>query len=205
MVILWVKFQARSSPSRNTVFDPMWHWNSSWPRFQSQVRNPSWASTWWCCMTRCMALLPHIGPPPAQPVKTKQICQFPVTQYMILSCSIVRKLVGPVADMNWRIIYPIFPSGPSSKDYQNNQSIIILTHRITHAECCYYYYFYPFVGEEPSVTRSRPKLNCGPGRDFEVGPEFGAARKQPIIPGNSRARSCAGEEDRVTWLDLRPG
>ena len=56
-----------------------------------------------------------------------------------------------------------------------------------------------------SVNRSRPKLNCGPGRDFEVGPEFGAARKQPIIPGNSRARSCAGEEDRVTWLDLRPG
>ena len=55
------------------------------------------------------------------------------------------------------------------------------------------------------VNRSRPKLNCGPGRDFEVGPEFGAARKQPIIPGNSRARSCAGEEDRVTWLDLRPG
>ena len=55
------------------------------------------------------------------------------------------------------------------------------------------------------ITRSRPKLNCGPGRDFEVGPEFGAARKQPIIPGNSRARSCAGEEDRVTWLDLRPG
>ena len=32
------------------------------------------------------------------------------------------------------------------------------------------------------LTRSRPKLNCGPGRDFEVGPEFGAARKQPIIP-----------------------
>ena len=56
-----------------------------------------------------------------------------------------------------------------------------------------------------AVIRSRPKLNCGPGKDFEVGPEFGAARKQPIIPGNSRARSCAGEEDRVTWLDLRPG
>ena len=49
-----------------------------------------------------------------------------------------------------------------------------------------------------TLTRSRPKLNCGPGRDFEVGPEFGAARKQPIIPGNSRARSCAGEADRVT-------
>ena len=49
-----------------------------------------------------------------------------------------------------------------------------------------------------TMTRSRPKLNCGPGRDFEVGPEFGAARKQPIIPGNSLARSCAGEEDRVT-------
>ena len=27
---------------------------------------------------------------------------------------------------------------------------------------------------------------------------------KPIIPGNSRARSCAGEEDRITWLDLRP-
>ena len=54
-------------------------------------------------------------------------------------------------------------------------------------------------------NRSRPKLNCGAGRDFWVGPKFGARRKQPIIPGNSRARSCAGEEDRVTWLDLRPG
>ena len=40
---------------------------------------------------------------------------------------------------------------------------------------------------------------------FQGGPEFGATRKQPIIPGNSRARSCAGEEHRVTWLDLRPG
>ena len=54
------------------------------------------------------------------------------------------------------------------------------------------------------VSRSRPKLNYGAGRDFGVGPEFGATRKQPIIPGNSRARSCAGEEDGVTWLDLRP-
>ena len=61
------------------------------------------------------------------------------------------------------------------------------------------------IETHPGLVRSRPKLNCGPGRDFEVGPEFGAARKQPIIPGNSRARSCAGEEDRVTWLDLRPG
>ena len=48
------------------------------------------------------------------------------------------------------------------------------------------------------MIRSRPKLNYGAGRDFRVGPEFGATRKQPIIPGNSRARSCAGEEDRVT-------
>ena len=39
----------------------------------------------------------------------------------------------------------------------------------------------------------------------ELGPKFEAKRKQPIIPWNSRARSCAGEEDRVTWLDLRPG
>ena len=62
-----------------------------------------------------------------------------------------------------------------------------------------------FINIWDRLIRSRPKLNCGPGRDFEVGPEFGAARKQPIIPGNSRARSCAGEEDRVTWLDLRPG
>ena len=53
--------------------------------------------------------------------------------------------------------------------------------------------------------RSRPKLNYGAGRDFEVGPEFGATRKQPIIPGNSRARLCADEEDRVTWLNLWPG
>ena len=55
------------------------------------------------------------------------------------------------------------------------------------------------------VPRLRPKLNYGAGRDFGVGPEFGATRKQPIIPGNSRARLCAGEEDRVTWPDLRPG
>ena len=48
------------------------------------------------------------------------------------------------------------------------------------------------------IIRSRPKLNYGAGRDFEVGPEFRATRKQPIIPGNSRARSCADEEDRVT-------
>ena len=53
--------------------------------------------------------------------------------------------------------------------------------------------------------RSKPNLNYGAGRDFGVRPEFGAMRKQPIIPGNSRACSCAGEEDRVTWLDLRPG
>ena len=26
-----------------------------------------------------------------------------------------------------------------------------------------------------------------------------------MIPGNSRARLCDGEEDRVTWIDLRPG
>ena len=56
-----------------------------------------------------------------------------------------------------------------------------------------------------AANRSRPKLNYGSGSDFEVGPEFGATRKQPIIPGNSRARLCADEEDRVTWLDLRPG
>ena len=56
-----------------------------------------------------------------------------------------------------------------------------------------------------SLIRSRPKLKYGAGRDFGVGPEFGATRKQPIIPGNSRARSFACEEDRVTWLDLQPG
>ena len=56
-----------------------------------------------------------------------------------------------------------------------------------------------------TVNRSRPKLNYGAGRDFGVEPEFGATRKQPIIPGNSRVRSHAGVEDRVTWLDLRPG
>ena len=56
-----------------------------------------------------------------------------------------------------------------------------------------------------AMIRSRSKLNYGAGRDFGVGPEFGAKRKQPIIPGNSRAHSCAGEEDRVTWLDLRLG
>ena len=59
------------------------------------------------------------------------------------------------------------------------------------------------------LTRSRPKLNYGAGRDFGVGPEFGATPKQPIIPENLQARSCAGEEDgqedRVMWLDLRPG
>ena len=59
--------------------------------------------------------------------------------------------------------------------------------------------------ESAMVTRSRPKLNYGAGRDFGVGPEFGAMRKQLIIPGNSGARLCAGEEDRVIWLDLRPG
>ena len=55
-----------------------------------------------------------------------------------------------------------------------------------------------------AINRSRPKLNYGAGRDFGVWPEFGATRKQSIIPGNSWARSCASE-DRVTWLDIRPG
>ena len=50
------------------------------------------------------------------------------------------------------------------------------------------------------IIRSRPKLNYGAGRNFGVGPQFTATRKQPIIPRNSRARLCAGEEDRVTWL-----
>ena len=54
------------------------------------------------------------------------------------------------------------------------------------------------------MFRSRLKLNYGASRNFGVGPKFGATRKQPIIPGNSWARSCAGEEDRVTWLDLQP-
>ena len=40
------------------------------------------------------------------------------------------------------------------------------------------------------ITRSRPKLNYGAGRDFRVGPEFGATRKQPIIPGNLEALVC---------------
>ena len=35
-------------------------------------------------------------------------------------------------------------------------------------------------------------------QDFGVGPKFGSTRKQPIIPGNSRARSSPSEEDRVT-------
>ena len=55
------------------------------------------------------------------------------------------------------------------------------------------------------IIRSRPKLNYGAGRDFGVGPEFGATRKQPTIPGNSRARWSAGEEDQGTWLDFGPG
>ena len=50
------------------------------------------------------------------------------------------------------------------------------------------------------LNRSRLKLNYGAGSDFGVGPEFGATRKLPIIPRNSRLRSCVGEEDRVTWL-----
>ena len=58
---------------------------------------------------------------------------------------------------------------------------------------------------QAALPRSRLKLNYGAGREFGVGPEFGAMRKQPIIPGNSRVRSGADEEDRVTWLDLRPG
>ena len=50
------------------------------------------------------------------------------------------------------------------------------------------------------LNRSRLKLNYGAGSDFGVGPEFGATQKLPIIPRNSRLRSCVGEEDRVTWL-----
>ena len=51
-----------------------------------------------------------------------------------------------------------------------------------------------------ALTRSRPKMNYWAGRDFGAGPEFGATQKQLIILGNSRAGSCAGEVDRVTWL-----
>ena len=32
------------------------------------------------------------------------------------------------------------------------------------------------------IIRSRPKLTYGAGRNFGVGPQFGATRKQPIIP-----------------------
>ena len=53
---------------------------------------------------------------------------------------------------------------------------------------------------EASISRSRTSLNS---RDF------GATWKQPVIPGNLRLklRACrgAGEEDRVMWLELRPG
>ena len=53
---------------------------------------------------------------------------------------------------------------------------------------------------EVSISRSRMSLNS---RDF------GAMWKQPVIPGNLRLklRACrgAGEEDRVMWLELRPG
>ena len=38
-----------------------------------------------------------------------------------------------------------------------------------------------------ALPRSRPKLNYGAGRDFGVGPEFGATQKQLIITGNSWA------------------
>ena len=61
------------------------------------------------------------------------------------------------------------------------------------------YFFDATLSTEKStseINRSRPKLNYGVGRDFGVGPEFVATRKQPIIPGNSRTRSFAGEEDR---------
>ena len=44
-----------------------------------------------------------------------------------------------------------------------------------------------------AFSKSRSKLNYGAGRDFGVGPEFGATQKQSIIPRNSRARSCASE------------
>ena len=56
-------------------------------------------------------------------------------------------------------------------------------------------------------NRSRPKLNYGAGRDFGVGPEFGAMRKQPIIPGNSRARSTLACRWRRSGhvTHLRPG
>ena len=54
-------------------------------------------------------------------------------------------------------------------------------------------------------VEAEAELRYGAGRDFGVELEFGARRKQPIIPGNSWARSYAGEEDRVMWLDLRPG
>ena len=37
-----------------------------------------------------------------------------------------------------------------------------------------------------SLDRSRPELNYGAGRDFRVGPEFGATRKQPIIRERDR-------------------
>ena len=54
------------------------------------------------------------------------------------------------------------------------------------------------------LARSRPKLNYGAGRDFRVGPQFGATRKQPIIPGNPQAWSCAvkkiGSRDSIFGL-----
>ena len=55
------------------------------------------------------------------------------------------------------------------------------------------------------MDRSRMCLNSGASRDFGLWTEFGATWKQPIIPGNSRECSWAGEEDQVTWLDLQPG
>ena len=56
-----------------------------------------------------------------------------------------------------------------------------------------------------SITRSRTSQTSGASRDFGVGPEFGTMRKQPIIPRNLWACSCASAEVRVTWLNLRPG
>ena len=37
---LWVNFRVWLPPSWDTIFSPTWHRNSSWPRFQSWVRNP---------------------------------------------------------------------------------------------------------------------------------------------------------------------
>ena len=55
-----------------------------------------------------------------------------------------------------------------------------------------------------NITRSRRRQNSRASRDFGVGPEFGATRKQPIIPGNLRECLCASVQRRsgqsLAWL-----